>query len=172
MKQQTTELQQLADAYRNKVQARMRDLPVYNAALQVETLGFSLYEGRLCGVLITPWCMNLLLLPGADDNWTALAPGKTMDLSFPAGEYSFTLSLTQDIMPHLSLPLFTTVLDFKDQDMARDVAREVLRCLYRETEHKASVDPLATELDKRHKKALSRRDFLRGRLSEQGGYDA
>jgi len=172
MKQQTTEIEQLADAYRNKVQPRMRDLPVYNAALKVETVGFSLYEGRLCAVLITPWCMNLLLLPGLDDDWSALTPGKTVEVSFPAGEYSFTLSLTQDIMPHLSLPLFTTVLDFEDQDMARDVASEVLRSLFQETTDKACANPLATELNNKQKRALSRRDFLRGHLSERGGFDA
>lgn len=164
-------IDRLVSAYRDKVEPRMRDLPVYNAALEVEAVDFEPYEGRLCGVLVTPWCVNLVLLPGEDDDWSWLAPGTRIRVAFPAGEYPCLLSAPEGMLPHLSLPLFTTVQDFADQDTARRVAREVLRQLYQDTRHPAPVDPVDNELDKSGlQQPLSRRRLLHGWLaSKEGG---
>nr|WP_255487380.1 [NiFe]-hydrogenase assembly chaperone HybE [Oceanospirillum sediminis] len=70
-------LSELAQCYLNADQ-RMVDLPFYNPKLKVELRGFRLWlsepEGDnpvsgigLTGVLITPWCMNLVFLPVGDD---------------------------------------------------------------------------------------------------------
>ena len=42
---------------------RMRDLPIVNPRLAVEAVGFEQWEDQDLGVLITPWFMNLVLLP-------------------------------------------------------------------------------------------------------------
>lgn len=161
---------ELLRAYRDCVQPRMCGLPVYNTALKVEAVGFELFNGCLCGVLVTPWCMNLVLLPGVDDDWSGLAAGKKVKVAFPAGDYSFMLSAPEGIDAHLSLPLFTTLLAIPDHDTACAVASEVLRRLYLETEELAQVDPVAAELDNNVlRKPLSRRELLRGRLPAEGG---
>jgi len=153
----------LVTVYRDSVQPGMRNLPMYNMALAVEAVGFELYQGRLCGVLVTPWCMNLVLLPGEDDDWAWLAPGKKIKVVFPAGEYLCMLSAVEGIAPHLSLPLFTTVQDFTDQETACRVAREVLRQLHQDTTDPAQADPVASELDSSGlRRPLSRRGLLRG----------
>jgi [NiFe] hydrogenase assembly HybE family chaperone len=121
-------------------------------------------------VLVTPWCMNLVLLPGQDDNWSGLMPGKTVKAGFPNGDYVFTLSAPDGIDTHLSLPLFTTVQGFADQDTACDIAREVLRRLYRETRETAPADPVAAGLGHSGlQRPLSRRALLRGWLTPEGG---
>lgn len=159
-------LDRLVSVYRDSVQPRMQDLPVYNAALQVEARGFRLRDGHCSGVLITPWCMNLVLLPVDGDSWAGLSPGSQVEADFPAGTYLLTLSLPAGSEPHLCLTLFTTVLAFPHQDMAQQVADEVLRRMYLETSQPeyGGADPLSARLDREEARGpLSRRDLLRGR---------
>jgi [NiFe] hydrogenase assembly HybE family chaperone len=156
----------LEAVYRDTVQARMQGLPVYNPALRVEAHGFTPRDGHCSGVLITPWCMNLVLLPGEGDSWTGQAPGSRVEVAFPAATYSMILSLPTGIQPHLSLTLFTTVLDFPNQDTARLVADEVLKRLYQaETGSEARyAEPGSAELDREGlRRPLSRQDLLHGR---------
>ena len=124
------EVAKLLVAYRETVQPKMRELPMYNAQLRVEDVGFEIRDGRMSGVLITPWCMNLVLLPDDDDQWHNLPPGKTVEVEFPSGNHRCVLSTPEGVASHLSLPLFTTVQDFDGQDTARRVAEETLRLLY------------------------------------------
>ncbi len=159
-------VENLVALYRDRVQPRMRALPVYNAALEVEAVGFDLHAGRLCGVLIAPWCMNLVVMPGEHDDWSALAPGTALDVAFPAGEYACLLSAPDDGVRHLSLPLFTTVEGFTDQDTARNVAREVLRRLYHDAPEPAHAEPIAAELNRSGlHRPVSRRALLHGWLA-------
>lgn len=45
---------------------RMRDLPMFNPALTVAMPGWrTLDHGGEAGALITPWCINLLWVPGS-----------------------------------------------------------------------------------------------------------
>ena len=163
----------LVTAYRDKVQPRMRELPVYNTVLQVEARGFAPRDGRWSGVLITPWCMNLVLLPGAGDSWSGLAPGSRVEVTFPAATYALTLSLPMGVQPHLSLTLFTTVLDFPEQDTAREVADEVLKRLYQADAQGEYAAPMSAELERAwSRRPLSRRDLLRGRCTPADGQDA
>lgn len=159
----------LLRAYRDKVQPRMCGLPMYNSSLRVDTVGFKVHEGRACGVLVTPWCMNLIVLAGADDDWSGLASGQSVRVSFPAGDYDFTLSAPDGINTHLSLPLFTTVQDIADQHMASAIATEVLRRLYQATGQQQDnlVQAELNSIDAQ--RLLSRRDLLRGRLGAAGG---
>ncbi len=119
----------LLGAYRDIVQPRMSSLPMFNEALRVEAVDFQPHEGRTCGVIITPWFMNLVVLPAEDDDWEALAPGESVTVSFPGGDYDCTASNVEGLGTHLALPLFTTVKDFTDQDTAVHIARDILQRL-------------------------------------------
>ncbi|WP_059287489.1 [NiFe]-hydrogenase assembly chaperone HybE [Aquitalea magnusonii] len=63
----TTPAPQLEALFRDIAASRMQGIPILNPALQVEAIGFQQWggpQGRLwAGVLLTPWFMNLLLLP-------------------------------------------------------------------------------------------------------------
>jgi [NiFe] hydrogenase assembly HybE family chaperone len=160
----------LVIAYRDSIQPRMRALPMYNPALEMEAVGFELHDGRPCGVLITPWFMNLILLPGEDDNWSGLAQGKTIKVAFPAGDYPCMVSAPEGIVPHLSLPLYTTVKDFTDQGTACRVASDILQRLHRNTEDPIQAARIDTEMGtSKFQQPLSRRALLLGWLSPGGG---
>jgi [NiFe] hydrogenase assembly HybE family chaperone len=44
-------------------QEQMQGIPILNNMLKVQALGFQEYQGRIVGILITPWLMNLVMLP-------------------------------------------------------------------------------------------------------------
>ncbi len=156
-------IDRLVDSYRRIGAQRMQDLPIFNPNLKVEAVGFTPWQGRLLGVLITPWFMNLVLLPGAQDDWSELASGTSETWELPAGEYEFTVTADDALGVHQSLSLFTTVIDFPDQQTARAVAQEITERILTndvqsETKPVESLDELPTRvLDK----PMSRRDLLR-----------
>ena len=155
----------LVTVYRDLVQPRMQTLPMYNPELRVEAVGFREHEGRPCGILLTPWFMNLVLLPAENDDWSGMASGESLKVSFPAGEYLCLMSTPEGIPPHLSLPLFNTVKEFDSEDTARSVAGEILRRLYQETDDPTQATPVETEMNKSGlRRRMSRRALLRGLL--------
>jgi [NiFe] hydrogenase assembly HybE family chaperone len=156
----------LVAAYRDLIQPRMVGLPMYNPMLEVEAVGFEQHDHLLCGVLVAPWFMNLVLLPTAGFPWSEAA-GKNFKVTFPAGEYEFMPSAPEGIEAHFSLPLFTTVEGFNDQGTARSVALDVLRRLYLDTPDPDQADPL----DVSHRgmqRPISRRELLFGLVAREG----
>ena len=161
-----TDVDRLVVGYRLVWRERMQDLPICNPRLEVEAVGFHAYGRCLCGVLITPWFMNLVLLPAEGEQWSAATFGEKVIWQFNAGEYEFTPAVLEGTGVHLSAPLFSTVQDFPDQATARLVADEVLRHLSVKGEEKVSQDPLVEGLQQSGlRRPVSRRGLLRGWLT-------
>lgn len=80
---------QLVRAFRDIFNTKMRDTPFSNKSLMVEAVGFRIWEGRLLGILIAPWFMNLVVLGGPGDDWDGLRVGAKQTFGFPSGEYEF-----------------------------------------------------------------------------------
>ena len=118
--------------YRKVYDERMRDLPIVNDALRVEAVGFRELAEHQFGVLITPWFINLVLLPGTD-RWEDRAQGSVCKIELPGGKVDFTVAHDEMLGTSLSAALFGTVQDFPDQALARDIASESLRLLFDET---------------------------------------
>ncbi|BAQ70334.1 HupH hydrogenase expression protein [Rhodovulum sulfidophilum] len=104
---------------------KMRDVPLVNASLHVEAVGFSLYDGRPLGVLVAPWFMNLFLLPAEDEDWSDLTPGAKEVLDFPSGSYEFIHNVRAMVGGYKACSLFSPMTDFASQLQAVDVARAV-----------------------------------------------
>lgn len=103
--------------YRRIWLASMRDLPLVNLALSVEAIGFRRWlaaastgradgdaparsadswqcgsDGMLgdwVGAMITPWFINLLILPGGGDLWSDRPSGQRCHIVFPVGPLEF-----------------------------------------------------------------------------------
>lgn len=108
---------------------RMQGLPIVNPRLSVEAVGFFSFEEHELGVLIAPWFMNLVLLPGTDE-WADVAQGVKIERMLPSGSFEFTLCRDDEIGVYLTGILFRTVSDFPDQETARAVAADVLVRLF------------------------------------------
>lgn len=120
--------------------SRMRDLPMVNQALHVQAVAFQPYEGGFLGVLIAPWFMNLLYLPGPDR--IALKTGAKEVLTFPSGDYEFMHAAREMVGPYMACALFSPMGDFTSQLQAVDVARAAMIELFKE-ENRGETDRAA-----------------------------
>lgn len=147
----------LLDYYREVYEKTFRDLPIVNTALDVEAVGFRPLEEHRFGVLIAPWFMNLVLLPGTE-RWDDRSQGSACALELPGGKVEFRVSHEEGLGTILSAALFSTVADFPDQAVAREVAKETLRLLF-------DSNAVKEEPERR----LSRRELLRQLGGIEGG---
>ncbi len=168
----------LEAAFRRIAEMRMRGLPIYNPALEVEATGFREHEDRLLGVLITPWFMNLVILPGPADSWEGIAPGTARELTFPAGPCTFLHTHEPAVGAYLACSLFSPMAAFPDQETARTAARAALAALLapqgdegttghggkRCAEGETAAPVRAAAPGPRRREPLSRRGFLRAAL--------
>lgn len=111
------------------VATRMAQLPVYHAALDVRAVGFREYRGRRAGVIVTPWFMNLVALPGPSEAgaWRA---GDTARLDFPSGRYDFVVSEAGAAGLVASCSLFTLMHDFDGLESAVTAAQAAADALF------------------------------------------
>ena len=135
--------------YKRVARERMQGLPIVNPELAVEAVGFGYLDEHQLGVLITPWFMNLVLLPGSDE-WAGHSQGSTVSLVLPNARQEFLVGHDDALGVFLSAILFRSVSDFPDQATAVAVAEEVLRMLWSSPETRPATAP------------LSRRDVLTG----------
>ena len=116
--------------FREIYTAKMRDVPFCNHALHVEAVGFQPWQGHVLGVLVTPWFMNLTLLPGPDEDWSALVRGEKELVEFPSGTYEFLHANRERIGGFKGCSLFSPMGEFASQLAAVDVARAVMIALF------------------------------------------
>ena len=161
----TAVVQKLESAFNEIARTRMLDVPILNSALRVETVGFREWEGRWIGVLVTPWMINLVLLPGQEATLLPLALDEKRMWSFPSGDYEFMGLNEPQIGACHMCSLISPVMEFDTHEEAIEVAREIMKELFLEQKSK---EELATRIDEARLKGeaisqqnMSRRDFLR-----------
>ncbi len=108
---------------------KMRGLPFVNEKLAVESVAFRPLGPDLAGILISPWFINLVILPG-DDALGALQQGDAVERTIGTEHIGFTVDLAPTLGHFLSAVLFRSVEDFPDRATARAVAEEVLELLF------------------------------------------
>lgn len=127
----------LVEHFTSVAEERMRGLPIVNPMLEVEAVGFQEVDGHALGILISPWFMNLVLLPGSRE-WGDFAQGAEIEWRLPAGPFPMNVCHDEKLGTYLTGVLFRTVGDFPDQDTAREIAAEILARLHREPEPPAA----------------------------------
>jgi [NiFe] hydrogenase assembly HybE family chaperone len=115
-------------------QQQMQGIPILNPMIQVETLGFQHYQGRLVGVVITPWLMSLMLLPAEGELWEEMALGEKQSHTFPSGSYPFLLNEIDGVGRYQSHSLFSPMSEFINHDHALAAAQSFLDTLMVERE--------------------------------------
>lgn len=124
----------LEGCFRQILEQRMRGMPILNEALEVQSVGFQPWDGHVVGVLITPWFMNLMLLPIEGDSWSELSLGGRVDITFPAHSYPFSLNEIEGIGRCLTHSLYSPMFQFGDQAAAVATAEGILAGLFATTE--------------------------------------
>ncbi len=122
----------LERSFRSIQQHRMREIPIMNNAIKVRAVGFRHWQNSYIGILITPWFMNLILLPGESDNWDDLHELTKKTHSFPSGKYSFITAYEEDIGKYQLCSLFSPMFEFGDDASAVETAQIVMKELFNE----------------------------------------
>lgn len=153
----------LEAAFRRIEAETMADVPILNPALTVEAVGFTRRQDRWLGIVITPWFMNLVLVPGAAESWQSVAPGLRLFRKFPSGDFAFLGSNEPEVGEFQSCSLFSPMGQFASQAEAREVALAALAALQAEPvaaapapSKQAFEDPKQAALER----PMSKREFL------------
>lgn len=159
----------LEAAFRRIAATRMAGLPINHPQLTVEGVGFRLWEGKWLGVLVTPWAVNLVLLPGGDPGFEALAADRRQTWRFPSGEYDFMGGDEEECGAYQFCSLISPVpaIEISDQTAARELAADVLLSLFADPSEEVVMVPAnaASRQRSRLSGPLSRRGFLSGGLA-------
>ncbi len=105
---------------------RMSGIPLLNTNLRVQAIGFQEHQDRIIGVIITPWLMNFVMLPGDEDNWDGLEIGKKQRHRFPSGTYKFMVNEIAGIGICQTYSLYSPMSEFINQAHAEAAARDFL----------------------------------------------
>ncbi|AWU96016.1 [NiFe]-hydrogenase assembly chaperone HybE [Azospirillum ramasamyi] len=120
----------LEAAFREIHTAQMRGMPIVNDALAVKAVGFRRHDGRWLGALVTPWFLNLVLLPGDGDDWSALIPGAKELIEFPSGRYEFVHANRKGVGAYKACSLFSPMFEFASMLQATETASAALVSLF------------------------------------------
>lgn len=118
----------LAEAFARIARTRMAGMALCNPALAVEAVGFRAVAAGHVGVLVTPWAINLVLLPGP--GLPALGPGASARHEFPSGGYEFMGGDEPECGPFRFCPLASPPEGLASQAEARELATAVMAQLF------------------------------------------
>lgn len=163
---------------------RMHGVPILNPHLEVEVIGARFWEGRWLSVLVTPWFINLMLLPATDteaeaEAWGKLNPGASIGHRLPAGRFDFLVGEEESLGRYQMCSLFSPVLEFEDQEAARIAAEAALAAIFDASLDEEAPDARTAkeELTRQtgaeveaHAEPLSRRGLLLGKVRSGGDH--
>jgi [NiFe] hydrogenase assembly HybE family chaperone len=121
-------------------QEQMRDIPLLNPQLRVQTIGLQQYGERILGVIITPWMMSLILFPAEGEAWSGMTLGEKQTHRLPANEYRFVVNTFDGLGTCQTHSLYSPMHEFMDQDHAVAAAESFMQTLMVEVEH-PDTDP-------------------------------
>lgn len=143
-------------AFFRVLRERMADVPICNDALSVEAVDFQRWNGHWLGVVVTPWCMSVLLVPGKAEDWESAGDNQRRFVRFPVGDFALLGSDEEEVGEFQSCALFSPMAQFQTQAEAVMTARAALIAL---------LNPPAEAAPAKEKPAdepsPSRRRFLR-----------
>jgi len=165
----------LIERFYDKVwREQMQGLPFVNPNLRVEAVGFRQVDGDWVGIVITPWFINVFLLPGGGSLWQDLPSGEQRGVVFPAGQIDFIADNNPNpeapVTAYQYCPLIHPVQHLADQATAREAADAALLALF--TPPPASdpaPEPITANDAASEQPVPRRRAFLRGLVGKREG---
>jgi [NiFe] hydrogenase assembly HybE family chaperone len=155
----------LEQRFRAILERQMQDVPMLNPELSVEAIGLRPWSEHWLGILVTPWFMNLVLLPRVTAKWQPIGERETRHYVFPAGVFEFIGARDEVLGDYQACSLFSPMFEFANQQGVRDTAAAALEALFDQAHREPGQvqataaapagPPAATD-----GRVLSKRDFL------------
>ncbi|KAA3649224.1 MAG: [NiFe]-hydrogenase assembly, chaperone, HybE [Proteobacteria bacterium] len=135
----------------------MQGLPFVNDALQVRALRFERIDGDWLGGLVTPWCVQLMLLPGGGTLWADVSAGTRSAVALPVGMLPFIADSSDGTLQAFQyFPLVNSVSGLPDMASAEAVVLDALCTALTEPEPPESPPKAAVDRGRREFMRLSR----------------
>jgi [NiFe] hydrogenase assembly HybE family chaperone len=138
----------------------MVDVPILNPALSVQAIDFQRWQGHWLGIVITPWCMSMTLVPGSAEGWVSVGVNQRRFIKFPAGDFAFLGGLEDELGEYQSCSLFSPMGKFANQMDAVQTARAALIGLLTAPVAKVDSAPAKAGVSIDRDKDISRRGFF------------
>jgi len=106
---------------------RMVDVPILNDKIKVAVVGFQQWQNSYLCIMLTPWFMNIMLMPGEDENWDDKQETSSCRHTFPSGNYEFLVGYEPGIGKYQMCSLFSPMFEFNDNDAAVETAEVAVR---------------------------------------------
>ena len=122
----------LEAAFARVPRERMHDVPILNPALAVKAVGTREVEAGWLTALVTPWFINLMLLPRTAEqtqDYRKLRLGSTVVHGFPSGCFEFIVGEEGDLGRYQMCSLFSPVLEFESHGAALITAEAAITAL-------------------------------------------
>lgn len=132
----------LEQTYSKIQRENMQGIPVLNPQIRVQAVGFQEYQGRTLGVIITPWMMNFILLPGEQDDWSDLKFGHKALHTFPAQKLRFQVNEIEGIGICQTVSIRSPMNEFKTQEQAVKLASGFIAHLLGNSKPYTTAKPL------------------------------
>jgi len=165
----------------------MEGIQILNNDLVVEAVEFQQWDNRVVGMMVTPWFINLIMLPKEEENWEKEELGAREKFNFPQKECLMTINDTQGFGYCKTFSLYSPVNDFPNPESARIAAAIFLRDLLDESKREEptyseeQIQRYLNKEDMQHqeelkkqrsqpiemKKEVNRRDLLRGKIRQE-----
>lgn len=146
---------------------RVYGLPIYNEALSVEAVDFQACEGGLIGVLVTPWFMNIMLLPEDTSPYQSKELGEKVKYQLESGEHEFVIGEDEEVGQYLFRTITSPTHCYKKQIAAINNGKKALTALLtppEQVEEELPADSQQVEFTpnvSEEKHDSGRREFLR-----------
>ena len=159
----------LEAAFRRVLRTQMQDMPMVNPALTVEAIGFRPWADHWLGVLVTPWFMNLWLMPRVAAKWQPIGERESRHYVFPAGVFEFIGGRDPALGDYQACSLFSPMFEFSDPTNAHDTAVAALDALFdRASREAGDVAVQAPASPTTAARPVSKREFLFGSAPRGG----
>lgn len=130
---------------------RMADVPILNPRIAVRAIGFREVGADAIGALITPWFLNLVVVPLEAGALDGAGIGETVHRVLPSGRFPFIVGEEPAFGRFAMCSLFSPVLEFDSQEAAIVAAEAALAEVFNgETSATPSPDRLMDALARGH----------------------
>ena len=157
----------LTAAFERVHHKRMAGLPILHPCLSVAVIGARQWRQDWLGMLLTPWCMNLVIVPGSASTFVAGPVGSKQLIEFPAGTFEFIASDEAGIGAFAACSMFSPMQTFADQAAAVATAEAIMVALFEPEPDGAQGGSQVDVAAASNGAGISRRDLLRGRVSRR-----
>ena len=111
--------------------------------VHVQAVGFHKWKYFWLGIIVTPWCMNVILAKGQPSKWKSIPEGRRLHYPFPAGIYDF-ISVKDRILGEYQMCSLMSPLEevVSDHDMAVEIAKAALEELMKPEQEPELGEPI------------------------------